>query len=332
MNDKNQPAEANPVELERSRLLEQVAEHRAAVETVAAERARFYALLMDIPAGIILLRGTELVAELANPMYHAMIGRKEGDIVGKKLLEFLPEFAGQGFVELLLGVIETGKPFIGHEVPARVDTDGSGTLRDVWYTFIYQPVHESDGTRSGVFVHVVDVSEHVLARRALHAEIQERKLVEERLQAEIRERAQTEEELRAKFDIIQRQEEAILVLAVPILQIWDGVLALPVVGTVDSGRAGRMMEGLLDAITRTRAHFAIIDLTGVDIIDSSAADHLLKIVRAAGLLGSRCLVSGVSPQMAQTIVGLNLGLNEFMSFNTLESALRYAIQHLGSSR
>jgi rsbT co-antagonist protein RsbR len=310
--------------------MEKVEAYRAEAATVAAERARFYSLLMDIPAGILILRGRELYAELANPMYHALVGRKEGDIVGKTLLEFLPEIAGQGFVELLLGVMDTGVPFIGREAFVRIDMEGDGRLKDKWVTFIYQPVHEPDGTRGGVLVHAVDVTEHVLARRALQVEIEERRLIEERLQSEVRERAQTEEELRAKLDIIRRQEAAIMALATPILQVWDGVLALPLIGTVDSDRAGRMMEGLLHAVARSRARYAIIDVTGVDVIDSAAADHLLKLIRAAGLLGSRCLISGVSPAMAQTVMGLNLQLTEVVSFNTLESALRYAIRHMGN--
>jgi rsbT co-antagonist protein RsbR len=302
------------------------AQAHAAADASAAECARFRALLTDMPVPIVLLRGMDMVAELVNPLYLNLIGRK--DIIGKPFAEFLAEVAEQGFLDLLRHVLQSGEPFVGREIPVRLDRDGSGTLSDGWFTFFYQPVRERDGTRSGVFAHVIEVTEQVVARRELLAENQERQQVEVRLQAEIRERSQTEEELRAKLSIIRRQEEAILALATPILQIWDGVLALPLIGTVDSARAGRMMEGLLNAISSTRARFAVLDLTGVDVLDTHAADHLLKLVRAASLLGSRCLLSGISPKMVQTIVTLNLELSGIMSFNTLETALRYAIQHL----
>ena len=87
-----------------------------------------------------------------------------------------------------------------------------------------------------------------------------------------------------------------------------------------------MMSDLLEQITRTQARFTILDLTGVEIIDTGAASHLLSLVRAAGLLGTKCLISGISPAMASTIIGLGLNLDEIQSFASLEAALRYAIR------
>ncbi|UQA62597.1 STAS domain-containing protein [Polyangium aurulentum] len=148
----------------------------------------------------------------------------------------------------------------------------------------------------------------------------------ERLRGEVEERKRVEAELRAKLDVIRRQEEAIRAMSTPILQIWEGVLTMPVIGLVDSTRAGQMMEALLEEITRTQARFTILDLTGVDMIDTGAAGHLLKVVQAARLLGTRCLVSGISPAMAGTVVNLELDLGELETFATLEAALRHAIR------
>ncbi|HEU4538801.1 MAG TPA: STAS domain-containing protein [Polyangiaceae bacterium] len=160
----------------------------------------------------------------------------------------------------------------------------------------------------------------------LRLEVSERRAAEERLKDEVRERKQTERTLLEKLEIIRRQEESIRAMSTPILQLWEGILALPVIGFVDSSRAAQMMESLLEAIVRTKARHTILDLTGVDLMDTSAANHLLKVVRAAALLGTQCLVSGISPRMAQTIVGLDLDLGELISFSTLESALRYALE------
>lgn len=170
------------------------------------------------------------------------------------------------------------------------------------------------------------LQQEIRGRVAAQDEVRERKAAEQRLQQEIDERAATEEELRRNLDVIRRQEEAIRAMSTPILQIWAGVLALPVIGVVDSVRAAQMMESLLQEVSAKHARFAILDLTGVEMMDASAADHLLKLVRALGLLGTRCLVSGISSQMAQTIVELGIDLNELTTFNTLELALRHAIR------
>lgn len=115
-------------------------------------------------------------------------------------------------------------------------------------------------------------------------------------------------------------------LSVPILQVWEGVVALPVIGAVDEARAAQMMERLLDEIVRSQARTAILDLTGVAEVDAATADHLLRLVRAAALLGSRCLVSGVAPRVAQTMTELALGLEVLETFATLRDALRHALE------
>ena len=148
----------------------------------------------------------------------------------------------------------------------------------------------------------------------------------ERLRQEVEERRRIEDDLRAQMDMVKRQERAIQAMETPILRLWSGVLTMPVIGIVDSTRAGRMMSDLLEQITRTQARFTILDLTGVEIIDTGAASHLLSLVRAAGLLGTKCLISGISPAMASTIIGLGLNLDEIQSFASLEAALRYAIR------
>jgi PAS domain S-box-containing protein len=125
-------------------------------------------------------------------------------------------------------------------------------------------------------------------------------------------------------------EAALAAMSTPIIEVWERMVALPVIGIVDRERAGRMMLTLLDTIAEKQAEFAILDLTGVTAVDAETANHLLDIARAASLLGSDCLVSGISPAVARTLV--DLGSNEtatFRTFATLESALRHALGKRG---
>lgn len=125
-------------------------------------------------------------------------------------------------------------------------------------------------------------------------------------------------------------ERSIEVMAAPILQVWDGVLALPVVGLVDSERAAQMTAALLEEIVQTRCRVAIIDLTGVDVIDTSTVAHLFKMVSAASLLGSTCVVSGISGAVAQTVSQLGVDLSHLQTFRTLRDGLRFALRTAGA--
>ncbi|XYH93217.1 PAS domain-containing protein [Sorangium sp. So ce1128] len=154
------------------------------------------------------------------------------------------------------------------------------------------------------------------------------------IQADItaeRERQMQELALREQRHLIERQQQTIHALVTPIIEIWDGVLTMPIIGVVDSVRAAEMMAALLDAISARGARFTIVDLTGVDIVDTATADHLLKLVRAAGLLGTACALSGVSPAVSGTLVSLGVDLGALRTFSTLRAALRHALGRLGVS-
>jgi anti-anti-sigma regulatory factor len=119
-----------------------------------------------------------------------------------------------------------------------------------------------------------------------------------------------------------RLEAAVSAMSTPIIQVWDGVLALPVIGSVDFERAGQMMEALLQAIVRTRSRFAVLDLTGVEAVDTATADHLLKIVRAVRMLGAQGIITGIRPAVAQTMISLGIELAGIATLNNLQEALR----------
>lgn len=134
---------------------------------------------------------------------------------------------------------------------------------------------------------------------------------------------------KSREEVIRRQQEELLELSTPVVKLWDGVLALPIIGTLDSARTQVVMESLLDAIVKTNSRIAIIDITGVPTVDTVVAQHLLKTVTAARLMGADCIISGVRPQIAQTIVHLGINLLDVTTKATLAAAFLVALQKLG---
>ena len=139
-------------------------------------------------------------------------------------------------------------------------------------------------------------------------------------------RVRTERDLRDKVELIERQSATIRALATPIIQVWDEVLCLPVIGTVDSARTADMMQALLEAIVREQARYAIVDLTGVEVVDTSTADHLIQLFRAASVLGVEGILCGIRPAVAQTVVALGLELGSVRTMRSLRDALKWCIR------
>ena len=128
---------------------------------------------------------------------------------------------------------------------------------------------------------------------------------------------------------IQRQQEEMEELATPVVKVWDGILALPLVGTLDTRRSQMVTASLLEAIATTGSEVAILDLTGVPAIDTRMAQHLMRTVAAARLMGANCILSGIRPQIAQTIVHLNIQLGDIKTEATLAAALKSAFRAAG---
>ena len=127
-------------------------------------------------------------------------------------------------------------------------------------------------------------------------------------------------------EVIGRQQQELLELSTPVVQLWEGVLALPLIGTLDSARTGVVMQSMLEAIVNTGAAIAIIDITGVPTVDTLVAQHLLKTVAAARLMGADCIISGIRPQIAQTIIHLGVDLTNVVTKATLADAFKLALQ------
>ena len=136
---------------------------------------------------------------------------------------------------------------------------------------------------------------------------------------------------KSREEVIERQQRELLELSTPVVELWDDVLALPLVGTLDSGRTQIVMESLLQKIVQTGASIAIIDITGVPTVDTLVAQHLLKTVAATRLMGADCIISGIRPQIAQTIVHLGVNLGEVTTKATLADAFQIALRRMGAA-
>ncbi|HZQ19133.1 MAG TPA: STAS domain-containing protein [Terriglobales bacterium] len=135
--------------------------------------------------------------------------------------------------------------------------------------------------------------------------------------------------LKSREEVIRRQQEEMLELSTPVVKLWEGILALPLIGTLDSARTQVVMESLLESIVKTNSKVAIIDITGVPTVDTVVAQHLLKTVTAARLMGADCIISGVRPQIAQTIVHLGINLLDVTTKATLSDAFALAAKRTG---
>lgn len=146
-------------------------------------------------------------------------------------------------------------------------------------------------------------------------------------------------DIESQIETIQRQqntqmamENLVRQLQTPILQIWDDVLALPVIGMVDSRRSQEMMETLLQEIVSHRCKYVIIDITGVEIVDTRTADHFVKVMKSAELLGTRCVMTGIRPAVAQTLVELGVDLSSIRTLRNLEEGLRDCLRDMDARK
>lgn len=145
------------------------------------------------------------------------------------------------------------------------------------------------------------------------------------LSLDVTEAKRGEQELLEKITQIERQQQVIQEIGTPIIEVWDGVLALPMFGLLDTRRAAGMMDSLLEAVSGRQARYAILDLTGVGMVDSATASHLVSLARAVQLLGAEGVITGIRPSVAQTMVTLGLDLGEIVTLADLRDGIRYCI-------
>jgi rsbT co-antagonist protein RsbR len=132
--------------------------------------------------------------------------------------------------------------------------------------------------------------------------------------------------IKGREEVILRQTDEIAEISTPVIRVWDGILALPIIGTLDSARTQIVMENLLQEIVETGSSIAILDISGVPAVDSLVAQHLIKTVSATRLMGAECIISGIRPEIAQTVVHLGIDLSNIVTKSTLASALQHAFK------
>jgi rsbT co-antagonist protein RsbR len=183
----------------------------------------------------------------------------------------------------------------------------------------------------------VDAKSRIAARalasyqqRTLHMEIIRQQNEDlDRLASDLSQAKRDEEErsreLAEKLATIELQRSAIRELSTPIMEVWNGILCLPIVGIMDTTRSADMTDALLRAVVRTRARAAIIDITGIEVMDTHTADHFIRMAKAVRLLGAECMLTGINPQIAQTVVHMGLDMADVLSHRTLRDALQHFI-------
>ncbi|GAB4370607.1 MAG: STAS domain-containing protein [Spirochaetales bacterium] len=139
----------------------------------------------------------------------------------------------------------------------------------------------------------------------------------------------TETFIKSKEEIIRRQQEEMLELSTPVVKIWEQIVAVPLIGTLDSARTQTVMENLLQEIVAASATVAIIDITGVPTVDTLVAQHLIKTVSAARLMGAECIISGIRPQIAQTMIHLGVSFQDITTKASLSEAIKYGLSRVG---
>lgn len=240
-----------------------------------------------------------------NPGFCSLIGQRREDLIGRSDPDYWPREQAEIFWSYDDLVFDSGEPSENEEAA----TGSDGVARTIWTRKF--PMRNAQGEVVGLCGLITDITD--LKRRHMEAE---------RIAAENREQ-------RA---IIDAQAALLDRVAMPVIQIWQGILLIPLVGEINDRRAAQALESLLQAIGQRGAEFVILDITGVPVIDSAVARHLVRAVQAAELLGCRSVMVGIGPEIARTLVGLGIDFGRITVQSTLQSGLAYAMSRLGAPR
>lgn len=145
------------------------------------------------------------------------------------------------------------------------------------------------------------------------------------LEAEQKRNDQYRRELEEKLATIEQQRSAIRELSTPVMEVWEGILCLPIVGIMDTTRSAEMTDSLLKAVVATRARSTIVDITGIEVMDTRTADHFIRMAKAVRLLGAECVLTGMNPQIAQTVIHMGVDMAGVVTHRSLRDALQYFI-------
>ncbi|AKT37108.1 STAS domain-containing protein [Chondromyces crocatus] len=287
------------LQAENENLREKLAEAERARDEVTAERDVLRAAFMQMPALCSIMEGPEHTFLLANDRLRSLIGGR--DPVGRPVRDAMPEIIEAGYGDRLQRVLTTGEPLVGESFPADIIDPA---IASGWLSYQYVPLRRKDGEIFGVMFHAMDVTE-------------QRKL--ERQQQILHE------------ELVAAQQQSIRDLSTPLIPLADELVVMPLVGSIDPGRAGQILETLLTGITTHQAAVAILDITGVRGMDESVAGALIKTAAAARLLGTEMILTGISPEVARTLVEIGADLGAITTHGTLQSGVTYAMTRVGGS-
>jgi rsbT co-antagonist protein RsbR len=236
-----------------------------------------------------------------NQAFCRLVGQPYDKMIGYGDLDYFPPEQAKVFLDGDNQVMAEGGVLEAEEQV----TSTAGEVRTIWTRKF--PLRNRQGELLGVCGIITDIT----AIKARQAQIE-----------------QLERAIQDKAAIIEAQAALLDQLSVPVIQVWDGILLLPLIGVIDSRRAGRILENLLEAIGRHAAQVVIVDITGVPVVDTSVASYLVRSVQAAQLLGCRSVLVGISAEIAQTLVGLGVNFSQIATRATLQNGLEYALEYL----
>ncbi len=261
-----------------------------------------------------------------NATWEEALGRPINESLGRSLLDFIDEEDRPLATTLLAPPTGSERRDWRKELCFR-HRDGS----QLWLEVSVRV--RRDGALVGLMHNITERRRMENALRVASVELERR--VAERtaeLEREILARRDAEEELRRRLETIESQRETIQRLSTPVIQIWDGLLVLPLIGVVDRERAAQIMEDVLRAVVSTRSKQVFVDLTGVPVVDMEVAEHLLRLTNATQIIGAECVLVGISPAVARALVQLEVNMHGAKTFGTLQDGLRAAFQGRRSAR
>jgi rsbT co-antagonist protein RsbR len=238
---------------------------------------------------------------VCNGAFCELMGRPYADIIGHSDPDYFPPEQVKVFWEGDDQVVTTGQPIENEELLSHQD----GSVHVIWTRKF--PLKSAQGTFAGSCGIITDITD--IRRR----------------QEQV---AALEAEITSQLEIIQGQNAMLDELSVPVIQVWEDILLLPLVGALESRRAAQVMENLLESVGRTSAQIVIIDITGVPVVDTSVASYLIRAVQATQLLGCQSILVGISPEIAQTLVGLGVDFTRITTRATLQNGLEYGLKRL----
>jgi len=239
-----------------------------------------------------------------NKAFCRLLGQPQEAIIGYSDPDFVPPDQIKVFWDGDDAVTSSGIPFENEE-----DLTGpDGIVRSIWTRKF--PLRDAAQNVTGLCGIIIDISE--IKRRREQVALLENEIAEKRR-------------------VIDAQTSLLDQLAVPVIQVWESILLIPLVGFIDSRRANQVMTSLLEAIAHVSAQIVILDVTGVPVVDTSVASHLVRAVQSAQLLGCQSLLVGISPEIAQTLVGLGVDFSHITTMSTLQDGLAYGLKYLNYS-